>query len=93
MLLKVLLLLYRVPEAGTHWFRTYYTYYTNKLKLQQLPYDICLLFTTISSDTNHITDTAIVGLQTNNTLIAYNIAFKKRESEELESAGFLTKLT
>jgi hypothetical protein len=40
-----------------------------------------------------MTDTAIVGLQTDNTLIACNTAFKKRKSEELESAGFLTKPT
>jgi hypothetical protein len=33
MLLKVLLPLYRVPEAGTHWFRTYHTHHTDKLKL------------------------------------------------------------
>jgi hypothetical protein len=92
-LLKVLLLLYGVPEAGTHWFRTYHSDYTDKLKLQQSPYDACLLFTTINSDANRITDTAIVGLQTDDTLIACNTVFKKRESEELESAGFLAKPT
>ena len=38
-------------------------------------------------------DTIVVGLQTNNTLIACNTSFKKRESDELQKAGFLTKPT
>jgi hypothetical protein len=38
-------------------------------------------------------DTAIVGLQTDNTLIACNTAFKKQESDELQRAGFLAKPT
>jgi hypothetical protein len=95
MLLKVLLLLYGVPEAGTHWFRTYHTYHTDKLKLQQSPYDSCLLFTTIGGDTIHTTNTgtAVVGLQTDDTLIACDTSFKKRESDELQKAGFLAKPT
>jgi hypothetical protein len=95
MLLKVLLPLYRVPEAGTHWFRTYYTYYTDKLKLQQSLYNLCLLFTTIGGDTIHTTNTgtAVVGLQTDDTLIACDTSFKKRESDELQKAGFLAKPT
>jgi hypothetical protein len=91
MLLKVLLPLYRVPEAGTHWFRTYHTHHTNKLKLQQSPYNSCLLFTTINGDVIHTKDTAVVGLQTDDTLIACDISFKKQESDKLQKAGFLAK--
>jgi hypothetical protein len=69
------------------------THHTDKLKLQQSPYDACLLFTAINSDVNRMTDTAIVGLQTDDTLIACNTAFKKRESDELQRAGFLAKPT
>jgi hypothetical protein len=93
MLLKVLLPLYRVPKAGTHWFRTYHTHHTNKLKLQQPPYNSCLLFTTISNNTIYTKDTAVVRLQTNNTLIACDTSFKKRESDKLQKAGFLAKPT
>jgi hypothetical protein len=92
-LLKVLLPLYRVPEAGTHWFRTYHDHHTSKLGLQQLSYDPCLLFTTINNNNSSTADIAIVGLQTDNTLIAYNTSFKKKESDELKKAGFLTKPT
>jgi hypothetical protein len=40
-----------------------------------------------------MTNTAIVGLQTDDTLIVYNTAFKERESDKLQKAGFLAKLT
>jgi hypothetical protein len=93
MLLKVLLPLYGVPEAGTHWFRTYHNYHIEKLKLQQSSYDPCFLFTAISDDMNHATDTAIVGLQTDDTLIACNASFKEKESDELKKAGFLANPT
>lgn len=96
MLLKVLLPLYGVPEAGTHWFHTYHNHHTEKLKLQQSSYDPCFLFTTISSNANRTTDmadTAVVGLQTDDTLIACNPGFKKRESDELQRAGFIAKPT
>ena len=36
-------------------------------------------------------DTITIGLQTNNTLIAYNISFKERELNKLKRAGFLVK--
>ncbi|KAI0994902.1 hypothetical protein K3495_g13278 [Podosphaera aphanis] len=79
--LKVLLPLYGVPEAGTHWFRTYLNHHIVKLDLIQSSYDQCLLF---NSD-------AIVGLQTHDTLIACNNNFKSKESEELKKANFAAK--
>jgi hypothetical protein len=42
--LKVIRPLYRVPEAGTHWFRTYHTHHTEKLGLVSSTFDLCLLF-------------------------------------------------
>jgi hypothetical protein len=93
MLLKVLLPLYGVPEAGTHWFHTYHNHHIDNLKLQQSSYDACFLFTAINSNTSRMTDIAAVGLQTDDTLIACNASFKKRESDELKKAGFLAKPT
>ena len=46
---------------------------------------------TINSNIDYTTDTIIIGLQTNNTLIVCNTIFKKRESDELKIVGFLTK--
>jgi hypothetical protein len=43
-ILQVLRPLYSVPEAGTHWYRTYHAYYINKLKLLTSAYDPCLLY-------------------------------------------------
>jgi len=87
-LLKVLRPLYGIPEAGTHWFRTYHSHHTEKLKLQQASYDPCLLFTA-KSDKDQTQ--AIVGLQTDDTLFAGNTVFKDKEQEELEKAQFPAK--
>jgi hypothetical protein len=88
MLLKVLLPLYGVPEAGTHWFRTYHNHHVKKLELQQSSYDPCLLFTTSNNSNGY---QAIIGLQTDDTLIACNSSFKEKESDELHKAKFLAK--
>jgi hypothetical protein len=85
MLLKILRPLYGVPEAGTHWFRTYHNHHTEKLKLQQSFYDPCLLFA-FNNDIQ-----AIIGLQTDDTLLACNTVFKDKEQEELEKAQFPAK--
>ena len=37
--------LYRVPEAGMHWFNIYHRYYIEKLEMAMLTYDLCLLIT------------------------------------------------
>jgi hypothetical protein len=42
--LKVVKLLYRVPEAGNHEFKTYYSHYMNELAIKQLTYNPCLLY-------------------------------------------------
>ncbi len=42
--LKVIKLLYGVPKAGNHQFKTYYSYYINKLGMEQSTYDPCLLY-------------------------------------------------
>ena len=42
--LKILRLLYSVPEAGIYWFRTYYKYYTKKLNLITFTYNPYLLY-------------------------------------------------
>jgi hypothetical protein len=90
MLLKVLRLLYGVPEAGIHWFHTYYNHHTEKLKLQQSSYDPCLLS---ALDLSAFDDSiyAIIGLQTDDTLLTYNIVFKDKEQEELKKAQFPAK--
>jgi len=84
---KILRPLYGIPEAGTHWFRTYHNHHIEKLNLQQASYDPCLLFTTKSDSEPQ----AIVGLQTDDTLFAGNISFKEKEQEQLEKAQFLAK--
>jgi N-glycosylase/DNA lyase len=38
-------LLYRIPEAGTHWWATYHKHYREKLIMATFTYDPCLLIT------------------------------------------------
>jgi hypothetical protein len=83
LILKVLKLLYKVPEAGNHWFKTYYAYHTKNLNMTQLTYDPCLLYS------NKLF--GIVGLQTNNTLFLVNKTFADTEENKLYKAKFIAK--
>jgi hypothetical protein len=79
--LKVIRPLYGVPEAGTHWFRTYHTYYTEELGIVSSMFDLCLLFS----------DQAIIRLQTDDILIAAIPEFIVLEEAKRAIANFPTK--
>jgi hypothetical protein len=79
--LKVIRPLYGVPEAGTHWFRTYHTHHTEKLGLVSSTFDLCLLFN----------DQAIIRLQTDDTLIAATPEFMVLEEAKRAIANFPAK--
>ena len=68
LILQVVKPLYRVPEAGNHWFNTYHRHHLDKLHMAVLTYDPCLLHTL----TNGF---GLVGLQTNNTLFLADSEF------------------
>ena len=82
-ILRVILPLYGIAESGTHWFQTYHKHHVEKLGITPSTFDTCLLFN------NDIT--AIVGLQTDNSLIADTTEFMDIESRELHAAGLLAK--
>ena len=69
--------LYRVPEAGTHWFSTYHRYYTEKLKIATSTYDLYLLITTTKDAFG------MVGMQTDDILILASDEFSQKEDSEL----------
>lgn len=81
--LKVLMPLYGIPEAGTHWFGTYHKHHIDKLKLTPSTFDSCLLYNNSRS--------AIVGLQTDDSLIVAIPEFMVTEEYELEKAHILSK--
>ena len=80
-ILRVLRPLYGVPEAGTHWFRTYHAHHINELKLLTSAYDPCLLY---NKD-------AVVALQTDDTLFLGNLEYVATEETQLQKAGYLAK--
>jgi hypothetical protein len=84
-LLYIIRPLYGIPEAGTHWFRTYHDHHTEKLRMTQSTYDPCLLFT------RERPGFGIVGLQTDDTLFAADATFAAREDSELKKANFEAK--
>ncbi len=45
-IIVVLKPLYRVPEAGIHWWATYSKHYKEKLSMEPSIYDPCLLIST-----------------------------------------------
>jgi hypothetical protein len=82
-ILKVLKPLYRVLEAGNHWFKTYYTHHTKNLNMTQSTYDPCLLYSNKPF--------GIVGLQTDNTLFLADKTFADTEENKLYKAKFMAK--
>jgi len=80
---KVVRLLYGVPEAGNHWYKTYHSHHVDELSMDQSTYDPCLLFSTQPF--------GLVGLQTDDTLFVGDADFAKEEQEKLEKARFLAK--
>ena len=81
--LRVILPLYGIAESGTHWFQTYHKHHVDKLDMIPSTFDTCLLF---NKDM-----TAIIGLQTDDSLIAGTIKFMEVESRELDTAGLMAK--
>ena len=81
--LKVVKLLYRVPEAGNHWFKTYYSYYIEQLYISQSTYNPCLLYNNKPF--------GIVGLQTDNILFLADKSFAGNKQSKLHKAEFIAK--
>ena len=77
--------LYGLPEAGTHWWATYYKHHQDKLHMTTSSYDPCLLITT-SKDTF-----GVVGMQTDDTLFLGSEQFAALEEEELVKAKLTAK--
>jgi hypothetical protein len=83
LILKVLKPLYKVLEAGNHWFKTYYTHHTKNLNITQLTYDLCLLYS------NKLF--GIISLQTDDTLFFADKTFVNTEKNKLYKAKFIAK--
>jgi hypothetical protein len=81
--LKVLKPLYSIPEAGNHWFKTYYLYYVQQLYMDQSMYNLCFLQSNKPF--------GIVGLQTDDTLLLADKTFVETEQNKLYKAKFIAK--
>jgi hypothetical protein len=77
--------LYGIPEAGTHWWATYYKHHKEKLSMTTSSYDPCLLITTTKGIFG------VVGMQTDDTLFLGSEKFATLEEEELKKAQFSAK--
>jgi hypothetical protein len=77
--------LYRIPEAGTHWWATYHKHHREKLAMAMSTYDPCLLIITTKAAFG------VVRMQTDNTLILRLKEFDTIEDEELTRAKFSAK--
>ena len=75
--------MYGVPEAGNHWFATYHTNHKEKLGMEELTYDLCLLYKCVPF--------GIVEMQTNDTLILADNDFASKEEAEIKAAKIMTK--
>ena len=77
--------LYGIPEAGTHWWATYYKLHKEKLSMVTSSYDPCLLITTKKEIFG------VVGMQTDDTLLLGSEQFATLEEEELQRAYLSAK--
>ncbi|EED18954.1 hypothetical protein TSTA_126620 [Talaromyces stipitatus ATCC 10500] len=77
--------LYGIPEAGTHWWATYYKHHKEKLSMVTSTYDPCLLITTNKDAFG------VVGMQTDDTLFLASEHFAILEDEELKKAKLMAK--
>jgi len=91
-ILKVVKPLYGIPEAGNHWFKTYYQHHLDNLHVRPSTYDPCLLyvndFNPNKEEQGHF---AVVGLQTDDSLFLANQPFVDLEGKELGKAKLLSK--
>ena len=78
--------LYGIPEAGTHWWATYYKHHLEKLLMTTSSYDPCLLITTTKDAFG------VVGMQTDDTLILGDDNFAQTEDNKLKKANLKAKL-
>jgi hypothetical protein len=85
-LLRVRKPLYGIPEAGNHWFQTYYKHHEEQLGMKPSPYDPCLLHCN-KPEFGY----GVVGLQTDDTLILANKSFAEREEKKIHDASFTCK--
>jgi hypothetical protein len=67
---------YGIPEAGTHWWATYYKHHKEKLLMATSTYDPCLLIITNQTF-------GIVGMQTDDTLFLGSEEFVTLEDNKL----------
>ena len=78
--------LYGIPEAGTHWWATYYKHHKEKLFIVTLLYNPCLLITTKKEAFK------VVSMQTNDTLFLASKEFAALKDNKLQKAYLTTKL-
>ena len=79
--------LYSIAEAETHWWVTYSKHHKERLHMITSTYDPCLMITTGPERSRF----AIVGMQTDDTIILANDEVSNLEQDELEKAHFTAK--
>jgi hypothetical protein len=77
--------LYGLAEAGMHWFAIYSKHHKDKLDIETLAFDPCLLITKDG------TDFGIVGMQTDDTLNVGTQGFIDKEEDKLQQAKMKAK--
>jgi hypothetical protein len=77
--------LYRIPEARTHWWATYYKHHKEKLHITILLYNPYLLITTKKEAFG------VVDMQTDDTLFLASDEFAALKDSELQKAQLTAK--
>ena len=83
-IIKVIKPLYSIPEASNHWFLMYHLHYTEKLKIKESTYNLCLFYT-------HKARIGIISLQTDDTLFIGDKEFAQNKEINLINTKFMAK--
>lgn len=80
-IVQVMKPLYCVPEAGNHWFATYYKHYIEKLGMTESTYDPCLFYRSYPL--------GIVGMQSDEIFILADDVFASNKEGAIKEAKMM----
>src|SRR6266700_1682258 len=86
MIMVILKPLYRIVEAGTHWWATYSKHYKEKLLITISTFNPCFLITITG------TPFRIIGMQTDNIIILGDNQFLAFKEDKLVNVNLIIKL-
>lgn len=88
-ILRVIRPLHGIAEVDTHWFNAHHRHHIERLNMEPSTFDLFFIYSKNSSKTNG--NFGVIGLQTDDTLLAANQAFLNEKQKAVKEVRFLHK--